>query len=736
MHRRIIIVLAFCIICPILVFGAGKRPTAAQFPEKTIIIGTHAIALEVLNQQLLDIALQSATSPYEGPDGFILNQTHIYFKSDINKGVWYDITSSTNITQISTTVDNIVPNSVIDALWLTHYTDAKGVTIDLLSEEPVALTALFNPANPANMPEMSSLLAEYSQLRQMAEGEDGEEDLTEEMQQKYESLSSVFEEITGEDIELLDEQIGNIQAFLEAMQQQGASMDKLAVALECQQMVQQQKAALCYQTVIDRINQEIKNLDKALLGDLIDAYVAALTPLYGAANTAAGEQAAPTEAAFGSAAEAIAAEAKVSFLENARKPDFNAMEANVNTIQGVEQLLGNGFKPFGSLEDQQNQLNVLQDIYSANQSAMMDVAAKGGGNDGYMQAMAGGEPSGVLKKYEDESVAQLRSLLEETLSVTEVLADNAQTPSERLDVYIASKAATEAAIVELTGTGDLAARALLVLQEADSRMGSALNQAKLDMIPAYTKATEEVEALQKQANALNQTYLGAVEEKADALRDQKKAELDGVLAALGLSEAKKSAIEKGLVEGALGVESDGGTVVIQDETGLIASLDNAEQIPLVTPEITSPGEERQKAVYTQEEVSQLNRQVQAMNSGQKVTMYLPPWKLVFEGMDIKLVSPVIVKQDIVYVPAKELAGQLGATYLYSKPNNGYVVKGNGVLIEFTPGDDTIHINDKKVMGLGGTFTHEGQMYVPLKAFELAFGWDERQEGDCTIVFKK
>lgn len=107
----ILILLCISLVDPSICYAKDKI-SVNDMPDKTIIIGTYAVYLDTMTEEILEKAQRSAE---------LNQQTRIYFKSDINSGIWYDVTNATDITGISTD-GTIVTNQAIDALNLNFYT--------------------------------------------------------------------------------------------------------------------------------------------------------------------------------------------------------------------------------------------------------------------------------------------------------------------------------------------------------------------------------------------------------------------------------------------------------------------------------------------------------------------------------------------------------------------------------------------------------------------------------------
>ena len=198
---------------------AALRPTAADFPERTIIIGTHAVVIEHLTTDVLEAA-EKSVSEY--------NQNKVYFKSDLNEGTWYDISNSVDITEISETVSNVVENTHIDGLYLTHYTNEKGETINLLTGEKGV--PQFDLRYPVNMEELSGIQQEL----QVNEGfkQSANKDGDSEKEKAYKKACEALESVIDPNPQLADEEIQTAQGDLDAMDAYSAFLKETGGTLE------------------------------------------------------------------------------------------------------------------------------------------------------------------------------------------------------------------------------------------------------------------------------------------------------------------------------------------------------------------------------------------------------------------------------------------------------------------------------------------------------------------------
>ena len=106
------------------------RINPEEIENSTLIIGTHLIYLHAMNDQLYEIAKQSASDS---------GQDRVYYKSEMAGGLWYDITDAESLKDI-TTDGVIVSNDDIRSLYFTHHTKSDRITYDLQTNSSVCST--------------------------------------------------------------------------------------------------------------------------------------------------------------------------------------------------------------------------------------------------------------------------------------------------------------------------------------------------------------------------------------------------------------------------------------------------------------------------------------------------------------------------------------------------------------------------------------------------------------------
>lgn len=197
---------------------------ASEIEDATLIIGSHLIYLDSMNDQIYALAMKSAEDA---------NQYQRYYKSELAGGVWYDITDAGALSDITTT-GIVVEDKVIEELFMTHHTKSDGITYDLTNGKAVSVFHIDDPYNLEEMSELEPIKLQYDVLVQTQE-------LSDTMKRDIEYIKEIykFDRKTDKTREL-DKQIDALQAYYEVLVRDGAesemsdmvmsAMDKLDAA--------------------------------------------------------------------------------------------------------------------------------------------------------------------------------------------------------------------------------------------------------------------------------------------------------------------------------------------------------------------------------------------------------------------------------------------------------------------------------------------------------------------------
>ncbi len=126
----------------------------AQIEASTLVVGSHLIHIQGLSEAIYEVAVSSANE---------FDQSHLYYKSELADGQWFEITDAASLADI-TTAGSPVDRSVIEALEFTHKTDAKGVTTDLRTGAAVSAYDINSPYNMNTMEELQPIRLQYDML--------------------------------------------------------------------------------------------------------------------------------------------------------------------------------------------------------------------------------------------------------------------------------------------------------------------------------------------------------------------------------------------------------------------------------------------------------------------------------------------------------------------------------------------------------------------------------------------
>lgn len=569
-----------------LVF-ANTRPTAEEFPEKTIIIGTYAIALDVVNEELLEVALQSAETNM---------QNEVYFKSDVNRGVWYNITKSSSISDISETTTNIVKNQDIDSLYLTHYTNASGVTICFETDSKVYVSDINTPQMPTNIVELDELENElkvqqalYDSVKDEPEEEsDKEEEKRLEKKaiysEKINSLKRVLEEIKNKEVDKLTAQIRAVENLERQLVQKGADSEKIEMIVAQKDELKNTRMAYCYQILIDKMNEENISIDYEDCNDLIQKYASAITSLQAiiselgvatdkvASSTGEDDSIDETFSENQPSGEVVEEEATgidkimeenlALMLEAAENGNFEQAEEALEEAYVAETVKNNDNNVSDEIKEKQKEI-LSQTIELLGQEALELVQA--GDGESYKEAVKNQESNTVLEAMKEERIGELNDLLTQLEDTYASLGEKTEEALEQANL-LQQEMETYEKLLNAIPTCEIEESLKELLQDKLSYAEEQLNEVKLQSIPEYQQTASLIENVTVEVELLNEKYLEAIEENNIEDSKQYKAELDAALEKLVNAENKLEQLEKDFMEGNLKSDLELGETTSTEES--------------------------------------------------------------------------------------------------------------------------------------------------------------------------
>ena len=192
---------------------------ASEIENATLIIGSHLIYLDSMNDQIYEKAMESAKEA---------NQYKRYYKSELAGGSWYDITDAGALSDI-TTGGIVVEDKVIEELFMTHHTKSDGITYDLKNGNAVSIFNINDPYNLENLSELEPIKLQYNVLVQT-------EDPSDTMERDIHYIEEIYKyDRQTEKTRKLDQQIEALQKYYEILardEADSAMSDIVLLAME------------------------------------------------------------------------------------------------------------------------------------------------------------------------------------------------------------------------------------------------------------------------------------------------------------------------------------------------------------------------------------------------------------------------------------------------------------------------------------------------------------------------
>ncbi|MBR3607009.1 MAG: hypothetical protein IKL51_05485 [Lachnospiraceae bacterium] len=173
-----------------------KFSSKTTIEDSVIFIGTHLIHIQSMTDTLYETALQSASKE---------EQSKVYYKSELAKGAWFDITDALGLEDISETGRIVMPEEMKN-LKVEYYTFKDGITRSALTGNPMNI---FNIKEPYNLYELEELEAIKQQFEEQFSAED-----TGVKKYYYDQLKKFFEQEVRNDVTTeCDRQLNGLQTL-------------------------------------------------------------------------------------------------------------------------------------------------------------------------------------------------------------------------------------------------------------------------------------------------------------------------------------------------------------------------------------------------------------------------------------------------------------------------------------------------------------------------------------------
>ena len=385
---------------------ANQRPAAKDIPSGTLIIGTHLIAFSALNQELLNVAIRSADESQKAEDPRMI-QDKIYYKSELNNGVWYDITSANSIIDITLSSSTAVPNDLIDRLHLTHWTKSNGITIEFATGQRVNLHNINSIKNPANMEELELLMVEkeVQQAKYDALVEaDADEDQIDNTKAKIDSLNRISAPIVDSQVNALDSLLDKYADFIQFLiNDKRASEQLLLLAHNNIKIIRDTRDLKIFQITLERINRETVVASLLEDGDLLNKYGNAINELHGTITQLTIDL---DEGELTKELDKMRAKWRTDLHNSVEAVRYEAGYQILLRLQGIESIYND------RIINRDLELQIIEEA----RNKVLDILKSGfseGENADYKAAKARGESAAVLAGMREKILAQQEQRLQE-----------------------------------------------------------------------------------------------------------------------------------------------------------------------------------------------------------------------------------------------------------------------------------------------------------------------------------
>ena len=216
--------------------------TPSAIEDGTLLIGTHLIYLHSLNEEIYEIAVQSASDS---------GQDRRYYKSELAGGMWMDITDAGSISDISAggTVADV---NEINSLYLTHHTKPDGITYVLKTQMPVCIFDIISVYDLENLPELESLKMQYDLMQES-------KSRTKTDKRNISLVKDFFATETQTDkTQECDRQLEALQGYYNELSANGADSKYLEMTLAVMDKVNNARRVHVF-TIIDEALEQLQN---------------------------------------------------------------------------------------------------------------------------------------------------------------------------------------------------------------------------------------------------------------------------------------------------------------------------------------------------------------------------------------------------------------------------------------------------------------------------------------------
>lgn len=456
------------------------------FPKKTIIIGTHAIHFDALNEKLIDMAEKSKDES---------GQQKVYYKSELANGDWFDITNSEGINSIINDTNNVVPKSIIKELPLTHWTNEKGDTIELNSGKSVSVNNMTSYKDPNNMmPELKALKNERDMYKSKYEETEESED-----RKIYKNLDSLFEIIEGGDLDKYEALLASYDEFIKFLKEKKQANDNIiSIANKNKENIKAKHDILCLEKEKNKILAEAQSYGEENRS-LAEKLYAAVSNLE--SKAASIEIRTYNESTSLGKLESVYS---VNLKSSVEGKNFEKAYDSLISLYYINNIME------GLVLDKAGELLILSKAKDEN-NKNIQMLVSNGDPEIYIQSKNNKESTLVLKNLIEKNGKKLTEQLQEKLDIKDYTLLRMESDEEKIGLLTSMKDKL-IYFKEITPVAsDIHDTYIDILDKFINELAQELAKLKLNTNEEYLEKKSELDDINGDIEYLNEAYLDAIE---------------------------------------------------------------------------------------------------------------------------------------------------------------------------------------------------------------------------------
>lgn len=411
----VIIIIAGLFVRPLVakaLFDENKAVhiDASSIEQSTLIIGTHLIYLYSLNDELYQIALDSAADS---------GQTQIYYKSELADGTWFDITDAGSIADI-TDSGIVVSDDTINNLYFTHHTKSDGKTYDLRTNQAVSIFDINNVYDVENLAELESLKNQYDIMKESGDNSAA-------MKRNIGLVETFFATtVSTDETFTCDTELTALQSFYDRLTADKADAAELEAVMDVMAKVDNKRK----KTVYEKLDEALTNLlDQASDGtstdenteyyELDNNFLTAIADAQSDLSESLTEAEGDLLEEGSTVLSAMEYSVANSLITNALSNNFSACEEDVVKLTAISHISQE------LIVSKESELNLLEELISNAFSKYQD-ALKGGPSDEYNNAVSNNSSHAVLENIIRSDMADVNSIRSELQFLIKAKTDRSE----------------------------------------------------------------------------------------------------------------------------------------------------------------------------------------------------------------------------------------------------------------------------------------------------------------------